>query len=180
MPTGTSTDPNAWVNNPNVQQAMIYFQNQGWTPEQSAGIVANLHAESGVNPNVKPGDNGLAVGIGQWWPIRQDAFRDWSNGLDLHSAPPPPLDTQLGFVQHELTDGLYRHAGNKLRNAQSAQDAGAIVSNFYEQPKDPYGDVAYQRGLLADNLINSTLYPADPNGPQHLPDPVIDTPPPGP
>jgi hypothetical protein len=44
---------------PEVQTALDFFVGHGWTREQSAGIVANLVAESNLNPEAV-GDGGQA------------------------------------------------------------------------------------------------------------------------
>ena len=54
--------------------AIEYFTGQGWTKNQAVGIVANLEAESGLDPTIK-GDKGEALGIGQWHPDRQALFK---------------------------------------------------------------------------------------------------------
>jgi hypothetical protein len=47
-----------------VKNAMEYFQSQGWTKEQAAGLAANFKRESNFNA-AAVGDNGKAYGIGQ-------------------------------------------------------------------------------------------------------------------
>jgi hypothetical protein len=42
---------------------------RSYSSAQTAGIVGNLIGESGLNPGVA-GDNGAALGIGQWHPDR--------------------------------------------------------------------------------------------------------------
>ena len=117
-----------------LQDAFNFFKSQGWSDEQAAGIVGNLHAESGLNPQVKPGDNGLAVGIGQWHPTRQANFRSVF-GKDLKTAT---FAEQLNFVQWELTNpnSGYMAAGNALKNAKTVKDATEIVMTKYERPKN--------------------------------------------
>ena len=45
---------------------------------------------------------------------------------------------QLAFMQWELTHSE-RGAGQRLKNAKSASQAGAAVSRFYERPADVAG-----------------------------------------
>jgi len=132
-----------------VRQAMDYFVGQGWTAAQAAGIVANLQAESGLRPDI-PGDGGHAYGIAQWHADRQAAFQTFTGRAIQGST----LDQQLRFVQQELTGGGEVHAGNLLRNANSANDAGSIVSRHYERPADREG-AATRRGQLADQILNN-------------------------
>lgn len=59
--------------NPATAQAMGFFMHQGWSGAQSAGLAANLLAESNFDPTAV-GDNGKAYGIGQWHGDRQALF----------------------------------------------------------------------------------------------------------
>ena len=123
-----------------------FFQSKGWSAAQAAGIVANLQAESGMNPS-SIGDNGKAYGIAQWHPDRQAAFAAWAC-KDIRSSS---LEEQLAFVHHELTAGNEQRAGGALRNAITAQRAGEVVSRMYERPGDVEGEAA-KRGALARRL----------------------------
>jgi hypothetical protein len=55
------------------KEAMDFFISKGYTPEQAAGIVGNLQAESGANLRTDAvGDQGRAYGIAQWHKPRQN------------------------------------------------------------------------------------------------------------
>lgn len=133
--------------NQNAAYALDYFTKQGWTPQQAAGIVGNLMQESGLNPQVKPGDAGRSQGIAQWNGDRLNALQAYADqqGGDWHN-----LDTQLGFVNNEL-GGSESKAGNALRNAQTIPDATAAFAGF-ERPQgwtaaNPQGANAYDKRL---------------------------------
>ena len=112
-----------------AKTAMDYFIQQGWTPEQAAGIVANLQAESGRNLNPAAlGDAGKAYGIAQWHGPRQQAF-EREMGKPLKGSS---LEDQLKFVQWELTNSEKR-AGSQLKSAKTAADAAAIIDQYYER-----------------------------------------------
>lgn len=113
----------------NAVDAVSFFQRMGWTKEQAAGIVANLRAESNLNHRAV-GDNGQAIGVAQWHPDRQSNFKAWA-GKDIRESS---LMEQLQFVNYELTQGAERRAGALLRAARNAQQAGEIVSRYYERP----------------------------------------------
>lgn len=117
-----------------------YFVKKGWTREQAAGIAANLQQESQFSTSAV-GDGGRAYGVAQWHPDRQANFKGWA-GKDIKGST---LEDQLGFVHYEMTQGKERAAGDRLRNATSAEDAGAIVSRYYERPKNA-DDEANMRG----------------------------------
>lgn len=139
-----------------TRQALDYFIAQGWTREQAAGIVANLQAESNLQPTAV-GDGGSAVGIAQWHPARQAAFQTQMNRPMQGSS----LEEQLQFVQHELTDGNERTAGRRLRNAATAQEAGDVVSRHYERPADREIE-AQRRGQRATAILNANPPQANP------------------
>ncbi|UPG86858.1 phage tail tip lysozyme [Luteibacter aegosomatis] len=126
-----------------------FFEQQGWSRAQAAGIAANLTAESGLNPRAV-GDNGSAYGLAQWHPDRQRAFADWA-GKDIRSSS---LQEQLGFIQHELTKGNETRAGDRLRKAEGAREAGAVVSALYERPADIAGESS-RRAALAEQLASA-------------------------
>ena len=140
-PTPTGTD--------RVRQAMNYFVGQGWTAAQAAGIVANLQAESGLQPDAT-GDGGLAYGLAQWHPDRQANFQS-SIGWGIRGSS---FADQLRFVQFELTTGGEAGAGNLLRGAAGAYDAGATISRNYERPADREGE-ATRRGRRAEQILNN-------------------------
>ncbi|WP_313537634.1 phage tail tip lysozyme [Sphingomonas sp.] len=130
-----------------IDQAMTYFQAQGWTRAQAAGIVANLDAESRMEANIRQTGGGPGYGLGQWEGPRQADFAAFS-GHDIRNST---FEEQLAFVQHELK-GTESAAGRRLGQATSAGDAGAIVCRYYERPADIVGDSAY-RSQLANTIF---------------------------
>ena len=130
-----------------IDQAMAFFQNQGWTRAQAAGIVANLDAESGMNANIRQHGGGPGYGLAQWEGPRQAAFAAWA-GHDIRSST---FGEQLRFIQHELSTSE-RGAGQRLRGATNAGDAAAIVCRYYERPADIVGDSA-QRSRIAAAIM---------------------------
>ncbi len=122
---------------------MQYFESQGWTKAQAAGIVGNLIVESNLNTKAV-GDGGAAHGIAQWHPDRQATFQS------LHGVPmlDGSLQQQLSFVQYELTHseaGAARH----IRAATSAAAAAAAVDQYYERSS---GAARQQRIQHAERL----------------------------
>ena len=125
------------------QAAIAYFQAQGWSREQAAGLAANIKRESAFKADAV-GDNGKAYGIGQWHPDRQAVFQKVF-GKPIQGSS---LEEQMAFMQYELTQGNERKAGNLLKGAVGADDAAAIVSKHYERPADREGEAA-KRGQMA-------------------------------
>ncbi len=132
----------------NVRGAMDYFINQGWTPAQAAGIVANLQAESGLHPDAV-GDGGQAYGVAQWHPDRQANFQRFTGQAIRGST----VDQQLQFVQHELSSTEVG-AAHSLRNTTTATAAGASMSRNYERPADREGE-ATRRGQRAQQILDN-------------------------
>lgn len=125
------------------QAAMAYFQAQGWSREQAAGLAANIKRESAFRADTV-GDNGKAYGIGQWHPDRQAEFQK-RFGKPIQGST---LEEQMAFMHYELTQGNERKAGNLLKGAGGADEAAAIVSKHYERPADREGEAA-KRGQMA-------------------------------
>ncbi len=107
------------------------LESMGWSYAQAVGIVANIQRESSGNIK-EPGDNGQAYGLAQWHPDRQAAFAKWA-GHGIHQST---RQEQLGFINYELRHGE-AGAGARLARAKTAEDAAAIVAQYYERPANP-------------------------------------------
>ena len=112
------------------RQAIAFFQGQGWTPEQAAGLAAQFAHESGYDPGAV-GDGGLAVGSLQWHPDRRQALA--RAGYRVEGAS---FEDQLRAAQYELTQGGEKAAGDAIRGARTAEDAARIASTRWVRPKD--------------------------------------------
>ena len=135
-------------------RVMQFFQDLGWTPAQSAGITANLSAESGFNSSAV-GDGGQAYGVAQWHPDRQANFKKWA-GKDIRQST---LEDQLKFVHYELTEGAEVAAGKLLKASENSRDAGSTVSRYYERPgidESARAREAASRGETAAQLNQTT------------------------
>lgn len=122
----------------NAAEAMDFFVSQGYTREQSAGIVANLIAESGLRPTIQ-GDGSRSHGIAQWnnfgatagQPGRRDRVEQFLGRPVLQSS----FQDQLRAVAWELSSsGPERRAGELLRRTTTAQEAADVIMNQYERP----------------------------------------------
>jgi hypothetical protein len=136
------------MSDPNAAKMANFFVDRGWSKEQAAGIAANLWKESFGNAGAV-GDNGNAYGIAQWHADRQSAFKKWS-GIDIRNST---QEQQLAFVDYELRHGEAT-AGRMLAATNTAEDAGAAVSRYYERPADVEGEAA-TRGNIAAMLMTS-------------------------
>lgn len=134
----------------NYQQwAGDQFQKAGWSANQTKGLLSNIQAESSFNPfNV--GDSGKAFGLGQWHADRQAMYAKlYGHTMQSVKDPRQALREQLGFIQWELTH-TEKKAGDRLRQALTAYDAGRIVSRDYERPASRAEDL--RRGRTAENV----------------------------
>jgi LysM repeat protein len=130
----------------NPKIAMEFFLDQGWTPEQAAGLVANLQAES--YDHIDPAaENSGAYGIAQWRGSRKRDFEQ-EMGMPLKGSS---LMDQLKFVQHELNNKEAK-AGRLLKRTTTAAEAAEIVDEFYERS----GGAAIRRRIaLANSLLTA-------------------------
>ncbi|WP_282376299.1 phage tail tip lysozyme [Pseudomonas sp. PS01302] len=126
-----------------VGATVDFFMQKGWTREQAEGLAANLEQESGFKADAE-GDGGQAYGLAQWHPDRQAEFAK-KYGKEIRKSTGAE---QLEFINHELTRGNEKSAGGKLKMADNAYDAAAIVSREYERPADKEGE-ADRRGERA-------------------------------
>lgn len=129
-----------------IDQAINYFQSQGWSRAQAIGIAANLDAESNMDPGIRQIGGGPGYGLAQWEGPRQRDFADWA-GHDIRGSS---FAEQLRFVQYELTHSESA-AGRALRGATDARSAAEIVTRLYERPADTAGEAA-RRGDRAAQM----------------------------
>ncbi|MFM0306278.1 phage tail tip lysozyme [Paraburkholderia sp. RL17-383-BIF-A] len=143
---------------PKTAEIMAKLQAMGWSRQQAAGMAANLWTESLYNP-AAVGDNGHAYGIGQWHEDRQANFKK-RFGIDIRQST---LDQQLQFMNDELRNGTEQRAGNALKLAASAGQAGWLISHLYERPADDAGEAARRANSAAaiDSAVSApTASPA--------------------
>lgn len=136
--SGTQNAPNTSVrpeNKPGTGRAGTaynFFVNQGLSPEQAAGFVGNLMAESGNNlDHTAVGDGGKAWGIAQWHPDRRQRWEQWRN-REWTQQNPPKFEEQLRFIWYELQN-QERRAFNRIRQATTVDQAAIRVDRYYER-----------------------------------------------
>jgi len=125
-----------------IEQAVSFFRKQHWSREQAIGIVANLDAESGMDPHIQRHGGGPGYGLAQWEGPRQLDFQHWA-GHSIHGSS---FEEQLRFVHYELTH-TESSAGTALHRARTVEDAAEIVTRQYERPADVEGAVVRRRKL---------------------------------
>jgi hypothetical protein len=115
----------------------------GLTPTAAVGIVANLKAESNLDPAIKQFSGGPGRGLAQWEkggrydtdPINLVKFAkkkgtSWSD-----------LDTQIDFILHEMDrHPEYKKVKDMLNKSDSVKDATLIFLKKYEKAGTPHTD----------------------------------------
>ena len=129
-----------------------YLINAGFNNAATAGILANIEAESSFDPTAK-GDydkkgNPTSYGICQW---RNDR---WTNLRNYRPNDWTTLNGQLAFLIHELevsNKGINSYMRNSIPNTRDgAYEAGRYWCYNFERPKDK-GTVSVTRGNRARN-----------------------------
>jgi lysophospholipase L1-like esterase/peptidoglycan hydrolase-like protein with peptidoglycan-binding domain len=132
------------------KKMMTFLKNKGLTTSQAAGIVGNLQAESGFDPNIV-GDNGTSYGIAQWHKERFTTLKNWSkkNGLKWNT-----IDAQLEFLWWELNNSE-SGALSKLKLQNNPEDAAYAFAKYFERP----AEIAPVRMANATKIYN--MFTAD-------------------
>lgn len=126
------------------------------------GIVANMMAESGLNPGINEvsplvaGSRG-GYGLNQWTGPRRVQFEQFAKA---RGASPDDLNTQLDFTVWELHN-TEKSAGNALLQAPDATTAAQIYSNQYLRPGIPHMDqrMAYAQQMAGLQPTNGLAVP---------------------
>lgn len=151
--------------NDNVQKAFNFFVSKGFTPQQSAGIVGNLIAESGVNPkrvqstptpsgdrdNITV-DNRTGYGIAQWTSSnRQQGLVDLarSRGMTIEGD----LALQLDYLMQELTIS-YKGVFDKIKLAADLKTASDVFMVEFERPKDQSETARQKRASMGQQVLD--------------------------
>jgi|14_taG_2_1085336.scaffolds.fasta_scaffold10093_1 hypothetical protein len=136
---------------------MNRLEGGGLTPTAAVGIVANLKAESNLDPAIKQLSGGPGRGLAQWEkggrydtdPINLVKFAkkkgtNWSD-----------LDTQIDFILHEMErHPEYRKVKDMLNKAGNVEDATLIFLKKYEKAGTPHTD---KRLKFAKDLENQLM-----------------------
>jgi hypothetical protein len=136
-----------------ASRAMEYFQSQGWSKQQAAGIVGNLQAESGEDldtTSIAKNDAGPgkhSYGIAQW---NKGRFENLKKFAKKRGTTWEDFDTQLAFVQHEL-EGSEGKAGKLLGRTKDAESAAKVIDEYYERSTGEHigKRIKYARALAA-------------------------------
>lgn len=107
----------------------------GIEPHIAAAFVGNGMVESGVGLHVSAvGDGGNAFGMFQWNGPRKRALEEFAR---KQGKPASDIDTQIAFALHELKTSEAA-AWSRIQRATSAEEAAALISQYYERPGVPH------------------------------------------
>lgn len=111
------------------EYALKWLRDRGYTPHAAAAIVGHGVQESGMSPSGVTGDGGTAIGAFQWRGPRAQALQHYAvdTGQDWKK-----IDTQLGFLDHELNT-TEKRAGDALRSSADVRGATRAMMDF-ERP----------------------------------------------
>lgn len=140
-----SSDTINLTGNSNVAKAFNYFINdKGLTPEQAAGIVGNLYAESGVIPNRKQGTGAsegitspsqivpnVGFGIAQWTSAGRQ--QNWLNYAKEKNMDPLTLELELMFLWHEL-ETTPSYGLSEIKKAGDIRQSAWVFLVYFERP----------------------------------------------
>ncbi len=162
----------------NKQIALNYFISKGFTPQQSAGILGNLMAESGVNPKRVQStptpsgdrdtitvDNKTGYGIAQWTSRgRQQGLVDFANsrGMTIQGD----IGLQLDYLMKELTGG-YRSVYDAILRAPDLRSASDVFMTKFERPADQSEGAKQKRASFGQQILD--LYGGGVGGATPLP-----------
>lgn len=116
----------------NAKDAFFFFIKQGFSPEQSAGIVGNFQVES--SPKLDPkADNGSHRGIAQWDTKPDGRYAGLVKFAAAKSPPgdPETLGVQLEYVMDEL-GRQWKPAAEDLKKQTTTAGASDSWLKFFE------------------------------------------------
>lgn len=119
-------------------------EDYGMPPLQAVAIIANLTAESGLDP-LAEGDSGQSVGIQQWKGERRKRLEAAArkNGDFL-----PSLDDQIDFLMSEYKGGGFQFR-DQGRNLYADGKVNNSIFDYYQYSKGEFDN--------ADNLWDATI-----------------------
>lgn len=115
-----------------------YLIGQGFTREQTAGIMGNLQQEHGFKTEQAPG----GLGIAQWTGGRAYSLQMKEDHLNLK--------VQLDYLMEELNSPNYASIKSSLLNSGSVEEATIVFQNQYERCGDcrEYQRIQYAYAIL--------------------------------
>lgn len=136
----------------NAQKIFNFLIGKGLTKFQVAGIMGNIQAESGFNPNIEEKTSRASKGFGlvQWTFGRRTALESAARAAGV---PASDLSFQLNYMWQELTTSYKSKVYEPLKSSTSLEQATYIWLERYEIPADIPKNKPIRLGF-AQNIIN--------------------------
>lgn len=142
---GIGGNASSYTGNTIAEKTWNFLIGQGFSEIAVAGLMGNIHQESGgFNPAiVENGGSGEGIGLIQWSFGRRDQLENYAASLGKHWSD---VDVQLDFLLMELTPGGSQYANfqfipssayEQWKNASTAEEAARIFSEAFERPGTP-------------------------------------------
>ncbi len=135
-----------------AQKIFNFLISKGLTKIQAAGIMGNIQAESGFNPNLEEKTNRASKGFGivQWTFGRRTALESAARAAGV---PASDLTFQLNYMWQELTTSYKSKVYEPLKSSTSLEQATYIWLEHYEIPANIPKNKPIRLGF-AQNIAN--------------------------
>ncbi len=123
----------------NEQIAWDFLISKGYSKIQTAGIIGNLYAESGLNPGrVEADNNNEGYGIAQWSYGRKTEMIAY---CESQGKAKNDLQCQLDFLEKEMNSNQFVGENRRIfDNPYSVESAARAFCNGFERPGIPHMD----------------------------------------
>ena len=142
-----------------TEKVWNYLRTAGVEPEQAAGIMGNMYAESGFDPSIVEHGNGIGFGLCQWSYGRRKALENFAAS---QGKKPGDLQVQLDYLMTELTpshfNSYYTGMDNytMFMNATTPEDAAYYFMWGWERPAEWAGNASLEKRQLAAKTYYDT------------------------
>lgn len=134
-----------------------YLRTAGVDPVQTAGIMGNMYAESGFDPEAVEHGSGIGLGLCQWSYGRREALENFASS---QGKSPGDLEVQLDYFMTEYNSGSFNSYYTGLDNyamfmsASTPEDAAYYFMWGWERPSVEAGESS----LLKRQTAAKTYY----------------------
>ena len=147
----------------NADYIYSYFNSKNWTLNACAALLANMNAESAINPGRWQSDSvgaaEMGYGLVQWTPATK--YLDWctANGY----SDPSEMDANLARISYEIENGVQWIPKESFNNmtfsefANSHESVSYLTKAFmlsYERPSDQSEEAQNNRALLGEKWLD--------------------------
>lgn len=148
---GLPVDTGPLEGNENFDKIWSYFKKQGFSDAGTAGIMANLQAESGLNPAQKQLGGGPGRGLAQWEGPR---FKNLVNYAQSKGTDWTDLKTQLDFLMQEMNSDYKSSWYDSFKTSNDARKSAASFENTFERPANNHN---VERGNIAETILSQGI-----------------------